>query len=31
VKGLREFGMMQVSHCSPWRIKFQGVHGNGQT
>jgi hypothetical protein len=31
MKGLREFGMMQVFHCSPWRIEFQGVHGNGQT
>jgi hypothetical protein len=30
VKGLREFGLIQVSHCSPWRTKFQGGHGNGQ-
>jgi hypothetical protein len=29
MKGLREFGMLQGFHCSPWRIDFQGGYGNG--
>jgi hypothetical protein len=31
IKGLREFGMFQGFYCSPWRIEFQGGHGNGRT